>query len=94
MVNKIDIFTEIKFWRTKSEAEVDFLLVKDRHILPVEVKSGSYTNIPKSLLLFCKKEKLSRAVIVTKDVSKKVTRDAIDFYFIPYIFSSKIVELI
>lgn len=94
LVNKIDIFTEIKFWRTKSEAEIDFLLLKDQEILPVEVKSGSYTNIPKSLLLFCQKEKLSRAVIVTKNVSKKLTRDSIDFYFIPFIFSSKIVELI
>ncbi len=52
LVNKIDIFTEIKFWRTKSEAEVDFLLIKDQGMLPIEVKSGSYTNIPKSLLLF------------------------------------------
>ncbi|MCP5105121.1 MAG: ATP-binding protein, partial [bacterium] len=44
LVNKIDIFTEIKFWRTKSETEIDFLLLKDQEILPIEVKSGSYTN--------------------------------------------------
>ncbi len=94
LVNKIDIFTEVKFWRTKSETEIDFLLLKDQEILPIEVKSGSYTNIPKSLLLFCQKEKLSRAVIVTRDVSKILTRDSIDFYFIPFIFSSKIVGLI
>lgn len=94
MINKTDIFTEIKFWRTKKETEIDFLLVKDQEILPIDVKSGSYTNIPKSLLLFCQKEKLSRAVIVTRDVSRKLTRDSIDFYFIPYIFSSKIIELI
>jgi predicted AAA+ superfamily ATPase len=94
LINKIDIFTEIKFWRTKSETEVDFLLVKNQDILPVEVKSGSYINIPRSLLLFCKNEKLSKAVIVNKDVSKKVTRESIDFYFIPFIFSAKIFELI
>ncbi len=93
LVNKIDVFTEIKFWRTKSEAEIDFLLVKNQAILPVEVKSGSHENIPISLLLFCKREKLSKAVIVTKDISKKTTRESIDFYFIPFIFSEKILTL-
>ena len=93
LVNKIDVFTGIKFWRTKSEAEIDFLLVKNQAILPVEVKSGTHENIPISLLLFCKREKLSKAVIVTKDISKKITRESIDFYFIPFIFSAKILEL-
>ncbi len=93
LVNKIDVFTGIKFWRTKSEAEIDFLLVKNQALLPVEVKSGSHENIPLSLLLFCKREKLSKAVIVTKDISKIITRESIDFYFIPFIFSAKILEL-
>ncbi len=30
---------ELKFWRTKDGAEVDFILVKDRLPLPIEVKS-------------------------------------------------------
>jgi len=94
LVNKIDVFTEIKFWRTKSDAEIDFLLVKNQAMLPVEVKSGSHKNIPISLLLFCQKEKLSKAVIVTKDISKKITKESIDFYFIPFIFSAKILELL
>ena len=94
LVNKIDVFTEIKFWRTKSETEIDFLLVRNQATLPIEVKSGSYTKVPRSLLFFCQREQLSKAVIVTKDVSKKVTKESIDFYFIPYIFSSKIFELI
>ena len=62
-------------------------------MLPVEVKSGSHKNIPIALLLFCQREKLSKAVIVTKDVSKKITKESIDFYFIPFIFSAKILEL-
>ena len=94
LINKIDVFTEIKFWRTKSEAEIDFLLVKNQVILPIEVKSGSYKNIPRSLLFFCKREKLSKAVIFTRDISKKLTRESIDFYFIPFIFSAKILEFI
>lgn len=93
MVNRADIFTEIKFWRTRSDTEIDFLLVRNREILPVEVKSGSYTNIPKSLLSFCQKEGLNRAVIVTKDVSTRLSRDGIDFIFVPYIFSARLPEL-
>jgi predicted AAA+ superfamily ATPase len=94
LVNKIDVFTEIKFWRTKNETEIDFLLVKNQAMLPIEVKSGSFANIPKSLLFFCKKEKLSKAVIITRDVSKKSINESIDFYFVPYIFTSKILSLI
>jgi predicted AAA+ superfamily ATPase len=94
LIDKIDVFSEIKFWRTKSDSEIDFLLVRNQAMLPIEVKSGSHTNIPKSLLFFCKREKLSRAVIFNKDVSMKITRDSIDFYFIPFIFSSRVLELI
>jgi predicted AAA+ superfamily ATPase len=94
LAHKIDVFTEIKFWRTKNETEIDFLLIKNQQIVPIEVKSGSHTNIPKSLLLFCKKEALARAVIVTKDVSQKITRESTDFYFVPFIFSSKIPEIL
>lgn len=31
---------EIKFWRTKDGAEVDFILLKDRTPVPIEVKAG------------------------------------------------------
>lgn len=31
---------ELKFWRTKAKAEVDFVLEKDGKVLPIEVKSG------------------------------------------------------
>jgi predicted AAA+ superfamily ATPase len=93
IASKIDIFSEIKFWRTKSDTEIDFLLVRNQNILPIEVKSGSHTNIPKALISFCLREKLSKGVIVTKDIAKKVTRESIDFYFIPFIFSAKIPTL-
>lgn len=94
IIGSIDVFSQVKFWRKKSEAEIDFLLVRNQAMLPLEVKSGSYENIPKSLLLFCDREKLSRAVIFTRDVSMKIIREGIDFYFIPYIFSAKVFELI
>ncbi len=94
LIQRIDIFTEIKFWRTKNGTEVDFVLVKDQKILPIEVKSGAYDNIPKGLISFCQKENLDRAVIVTKNISKIETRGDIEFLFIPYIFAAKIPALL
>jgi predicted AAA+ superfamily ATPase len=35
---------EIHFWRTQSGAEVDFLLVQGRRILPIEIKLGAAVN--------------------------------------------------
>lgn len=44
---------EIKFWRTKDGDEVDFILLKDRKAIPIEVKSKLTTmEIPKSIKRF------------------------------------------
>ena len=91
---RVDIFTEIKYWRTKNGTEVDFVLVKDQQLLPIEVKSGAYNNLPKNLISFCQKENLDKAVIITKNISKTETRDNIEFLFIPYVFAAKIPTLL
>ena len=44
---------EIKFWRTKEGDEVDFILLRDRKPIPIEVKSElSEFEIPKGLRRF------------------------------------------
>ncbi|MFH1799224.1 MAG: ATP-binding protein [Candidatus Omnitrophota bacterium] len=44
---------EIKFWRTKDGAEVDFVLLRDRKPIPIEVKAGLQTNeVPSGLKRF------------------------------------------
>lgn len=90
---KLDVFSELKFWRTKSNMEINFLIVKNQEILPVEVKSGSHSNIPKTLLTFCQREGLSRAVILNREVSAVVSEESVDFYFVPYVFSARVPEL-
>lgn len=94
IVNNIDIFTEIKFFRTKSGTEIDFLLIKNRTILPVEVKSGTCGFIPLSLLNFCIKEKIKKGVIMNKDYSGITEKEGITFVFIPYVFSSHVSNLL
>ena len=47
---------EIRFWRTKKGEEVDFILLKDRIPIPIEVKSSSTeTAIPKGIRSFLKR---------------------------------------
>jgi predicted AAA+ superfamily ATPase len=51
--SKIEPNMEIRFWRTKDGSEVDFILVKDRKPIPIEVKSViSAGQIPDGLKKF------------------------------------------
>ncbi len=54
-----------KYWRTKSKAEVDFVLEIDNKLIPVEVKSGGMTgSITKSLRSFIKTYQPEKAYVV------------------------------
>lgn len=58
--------------KTKQKYEIDFLIVKNRHICPIEVKSSAY-NRHESFDYFVKKynlKKHERFIIYTKDLSK------------------------
>lgn len=55
-----------KYWRTKTKAEVDFIIEKDSEIIPIEVKINSSPNkIERSLKSFIETYKPKKAVIVT-----------------------------
>ena len=45
---------EIRYWRTKAKAEVDFVIDQNSEIIPIEVKISA-THIPKSLHSFIEK---------------------------------------
>lgn len=58
--------TQIHFWRTKDQAEVDFVLEKGMEATPVEVKHANLSKIeaPRSLRSFLGKYKPEKAYIV------------------------------
>ena len=63
---------EVKYWRTKSKAEVDFVIEKDKEIIPIEVKLNQ-EKIEKSLHSFIRAYNPKRAFIITyKGEEKKV----------------------
>jgi len=68
---------ELKFWRTRQGAEVDFVLLKDRIPIPIEVKYGQKDNsIPSGIKQFIQRYPLSESgLIVTMDYTDKASFD-------------------
>ncbi len=56
-----------KYWRTKSKAEVDFVIERGLDIIPIEIKYSSKKIIGKSLHSFIEKFNPPKAIILTKD---------------------------
>ena len=74
---------ELRFWRTKKKEEVDFILVKDRQPVPIEVKSRLKRPIPPSgLLAFCRKyPKVCHTFTVSGQAFEPVEYDGITHHF-------------
>ena len=62
---------ELKYWRTKSGAEVDFVLEERDSIVPIEVKLSGSCALGKSFYSFIQKHKPKRALIITLDELSK-----------------------
>lgn len=75
---------KISFWRTIQKDEVDIVL-KDKEALPIEVKYQSQitNNDIKSVLKFCRKFKVNKGIIITKDLFERRDIDEIEILFIP-----------
>jgi len=61
----------LKHWRTKTKAEVDFIIEKNGELMPIEVKINSSGKIEKSFRSFIKEYKPKKAVIVSYKGEKK-----------------------
>ncbi len=65
---------ELRYWRTKSKAEVDFVIEQNAQLTPIEVKTSIAGNrIPKSLQSFMAKYKPKSAALIALEtgVQKK-----------------------
>lgn len=82
--NRLDDFDEIKFWRTKSGNEVDFILEKDG-IIPLEVKYQEFRNssVPRNMIYFFNAYKPKKAIILNKNRLDKIKYNHIEVFFIP-----------
>lgn len=85
---------EIKFWRTKDGSEVDFILLKNRRPIPIEVKSAvSNTLIPAGLKKFLTRyPKTEKAYVVNRSVSSQIPFNSCTVKFITCENFEKITE--
>ncbi len=72
-----------KYWRTKSKAEVDFVIQDKDGISPIEIKYSSQKTIGKSYYSFLNKFKPKTGVILTKDYLGEEKIGATNVRFIP-----------
>ncbi len=56
----------IYYWRSKSKAEVDFVLEKEGEIIPIEVKYSPKPSLTKSFYSFISKYKPKRAFVISQ----------------------------
>lgn len=81
-------FPQIHFWRTKSQAEVDFVLSRGDQIIPLEVKLAPIGKkvVGKSLFSFINKYKCKTAVVTTNGDFGMRKAGSATVYFIPAFF--------
>jgi len=83
-----------KYWRTKSQAEVDFVIEKNSILVPIEIKSLlKNTKMTKSFSSFLKKYKSKKGYVLSLDFEgrRKMDSSRIDFWpFVRFIKKLKI----
>ena len=87
----------IHYWRTKSGAEVDFVIYKNaKTILPIEVKYRTLSSpaISRSYHSFLQAYQPKNAVIITKDFIGNKRIEQTDVHFIPLEHLAKLFSLI
>lgn len=86
-LKKTDHFNSLKYWRTKSKAEVDFVLEDKGEVIPAEVKYSSKRAVGKSFYSFLEKFKPSQGIIFTKDYlgEERVGETKVKFIPISYL---------
>ena len=85
---------ELRFWRTKGGAEVDFVIEKDGKLIPIEVKSSTRCTPGKSLISFSKKYGCESAYVFYKGNLKVIERESTNFIFLPAYLAGVLEELL
>lgn len=85
---------EIKFWRTKDGNEVDFILLKDRKPIPIEVKATiAASEIPSGLKRFVARyPDVKSAYVINGSRNETVTRDNCRIHYLTFEQFEKGVE--
>ncbi len=77
---------EIKFWRTKDGGEVDFILLKNRKPIPIEVKSKlTKAAVPKGLKRFLNRyTNVKNAFVINEQISETMAYQLCTIHFLTF----------
>ncbi|MFB6226071.1 MAG: ATP-binding protein [Candidatus Paceibacteria bacterium] len=82
--DKFDVgLKNIKYWRTKAGAEVDFVVKTEGEQIPFEVKYRNDPTPGKSFYSFLREYSPSKGYVLTKNKSKVIEEEGAKIYFIP-----------
>lgn len=86
LLNSLNLTLNLKYWRTKSKAEVDFVIEDEQKIYPIEVKYVSKRIVGKSFYSFIDKFNPKAGIILTKDylAEEKIKNTKVKFIPLSY----------
>ena len=76
---------KLNYWRSKNGTEIDFILHRNRELIPIEVKYQKFSRpvIPKNVKSFISTYDSDKAFIITKDFLAVTETDKCEVIFIP-----------
>lgn len=93
LVKNKSLLEEIKFWRTTTKTEVDFILISQGSAFPIEVKYRNHVStIPRAIKSFIETYQSPRAWVITKNQFFKMKYKACEVIFLPAFFSAKLFK--
>ena len=78
-------YSELRFWRTRNQEEVDLIFINNQDVFAIEVKSKLKTaEIPEGLKKFIRSyPKIKKAFVINENLSEKVHYESAEVHFIP-----------
>lgn len=87
-LSELELIDRIKFWRTTSGAEIDFIIVSPNtgEIIPVEIKMNisNPNSLGKSLLSFINKYRTKNVFLINLEKKLELERNKANIHIIPY----------
>lgn len=84
IIANLRIDEDLKFWRTQSGNEVDFV-IESNELIPIEIKYKPFQKpqIPTGIRFFIQNYNCKNAFVVTKNYFGKTQKNGCDIYFLP-----------
>ncbi len=96
IIKSLDVRFSLKYWRTADKNEVDFILEKDKELLPIEVKRNwDVSRVPNGIKAFFRYyPEIRKAVILTDCQQKEILYKGVVIYFRPWYKAFEVKNLI